>query len=120
MRVWVCVRVVALVVVLVVIVVLLRDGPFFRIVIVVDVVVVMVGIHRKVLTEVFCGHDRERSLLADSKICPTDVAKRSDQFKRVVIVQFYLVWIVCLFELVQIEKEQQESHLPPHQHMAHQ
>lgn len=79
MGVRVCVRIVALVVVLVVIVVVLRDGPFLRIMIVVDVVVVLVGIRRKVLTEVFCGHDRERPLLADSKICPTDVAKRSDQ-----------------------------------------
>jgi hypothetical protein len=76
---WVCVRIVALVVVLVVIVVVLRDGPFLRIMIVVDVVVVLVGIRRKVLTEVFCGHDRERPLLANSKMCPTDVAKRSDQ-----------------------------------------
>jgi hypothetical protein len=79
MRVWVCVRIVALVVVLVVIVVVLRDGPFLGIMIVVDVVVVLVRIRRKVLTEVFCGHDRERSLLADSKMCPTDVAERSDQ-----------------------------------------
>jgi hypothetical protein len=80
MCVWVCVRVVALVIVLIVIVYVLRDGSFLRIVIsVVDVVVVVVGIRRKVWTEVFCGHDRERSLLADFKICPTDVAKRSDQ-----------------------------------------
>lgn len=56
----ICVRVVAMVVVLVVIVVVLRDRPFLRIMIVVDVVVVVIGIRRKVLTEVFCGHDRER------------------------------------------------------------
>ena len=79
MCVWICVRVVALIVVLVVIVAGLRDGPFLRIMIVIDVVVVVIGIRRKVLTEVFCGHDRERSLLADSKMCPTDVAKQSDQ-----------------------------------------
>lgn len=57
----------------------LRDGPFLRIMIVIDVVVVVIGIRRKVLTKVFCGHDRERSLLADFKMCPTDVAQRSNQ-----------------------------------------